>query len=169
MATDTSGNQAVDFVWGNMPMQPDTGRGTALDKTKDSHNIAGYGYNGFPGTALGGVVVPSLTSMSTSAALTALQAAGLTRGTVTGPTGGIAFVQSAAAASRVALGTAVAITLGGIVPDLTGKTSAAASTALVAVGLVLGTVTGASGVVSAQGTAAATLVALGAAVTITIA
>ena len=30
MATDTSGNQAVDFVWGNFPMQPDNTRtGTA--------------------------------------------------------------------------------------------------------------------------------------------
>jgi hypothetical protein len=33
MATDTSGNQAVDFVWGNFPTQPNTERGTTATNT----------------------------------------------------------------------------------------------------------------------------------------
>jgi energy-converting hydrogenase Eha subunit B len=110
MATDTGGNQAVDYVWGNMPMQPDAGRGTVLDKTKDSHNIAGFGYNGYPGYTPGGVVVPNLIGDTSAAAGTALAAVGLVLGAVTGTTG-VVSVQSAAAASLAALGTAVNITI----------------------------------------------------------
>lgn len=119
MALDTGGNQAVDFVWGNMPMQPDTGRGTVLDKTLDSHNIAGYGYNGFPGfVANGGVVVPALTTLAynttTTAAVTnALSAVGLVLGTVTGTLGAATTVtaQGTAAGTHVPLKTAVNITI----------------------------------------------------------
>lgn len=47
---DPTGGEFVDFVWGNMPMQPDTDRGSAvLDQALDSHEIAGYAWNGFPG------------------------------------------------------------------------------------------------------------------------
>ena len=63
---DDKGNVAVDFVWGNMPLQPNDVRrdngGTNLDYTKDSHNIAEDGWNGYPlytpnttGTQSGGV------------------------------------------------------------------------------------------------------------------
>lgn len=49
---DDGGNVAVDFVWGNMPMQPNDVRaengGTLLDYTLDSHNIVEDGWNGFP-------------------------------------------------------------------------------------------------------------------------
>lgn len=49
MATDTGGNQAVDFVWGNMPMQPDTFRGgSPLNEALGDHIVATSGYNGFP-------------------------------------------------------------------------------------------------------------------------
>ena len=46
---DDGGNVQVDFVWGNMPMQPDDDRGTALDVELDSHEIAVYGWSNFPG------------------------------------------------------------------------------------------------------------------------
>lgn len=49
MALDTGGNVQVDFVWGNIPMQPNTQRGMAvLDPDLDSHDIV-YGlWNDFP-------------------------------------------------------------------------------------------------------------------------
>lgn len=76
MAVDTAGNVAVDFVWGNLPMQPDderAGDGTAtevvaadaaqnkqwsgysvfesdtLDAALGNHIVATTQYNGFPG------------------------------------------------------------------------------------------------------------------------
>ena len=63
---DDKGNVAVDFVWGNFPLQPNDIRrdngGTNLDYTLDSHNIAEDGWNGYPlytpnttGTQSGGV------------------------------------------------------------------------------------------------------------------
>ena len=63
---DTAGNVAVDFVWGNFPLQPNDIRrdngGTNLNYTLDSHNIAEDGWNGYPlytpnttGTQSGGV------------------------------------------------------------------------------------------------------------------
>ena len=33
MATDTSGNQAVDFVWGNLPVQPNADRAATISNT----------------------------------------------------------------------------------------------------------------------------------------
>lgn len=113
MATDTSGNQAVDYVWGNMPMQPDTGRSNGtLDKTKSNHGPMVTGaYNGYPGfTPNVGVVMPNLVGMSKAAATTALTNLGLVLGTVTGTTGNVT-VQGKAAASRQAPGTVVTITI----------------------------------------------------------
>jgi len=63
---DDAGNVAVDFVWGNFPMQPNDVRrdngGDNLDYTLDSHNIVEDGWNGYPqytpnttGTQSGGV------------------------------------------------------------------------------------------------------------------
>lgn len=46
---DTGGNVQVDFVWGNMPMQPDDDRETSLDPALDSHEIATTGWSNFPG------------------------------------------------------------------------------------------------------------------------
>ena len=77
---DDNGNVAVDFVWGNMPLQPNDVRrdngGTNLDYTKDSHNIAEDGWNGYPlytpnttGTQSGGVdyvKVPSVLGQLTA-------------------------------------------------------------------------------------------------------
>ena len=77
---DDKGNVAVDFVWGNMPLQPNDIRrdngGTNLDYTQDSHNIAEDGWNGYPlytpnttGTQSGGVdyvKVPSVLGQLTA-------------------------------------------------------------------------------------------------------
>ena len=47
---DDSGNVQVDFVWGNMPMQPNDDRdGNNLVYSLDNHSIAYDGYSNFPG------------------------------------------------------------------------------------------------------------------------
>lgn len=91
MATDTLGNQRVDYVWGNMPPQPDTGRATALDGSKGFHLMLKNGYNGFPDYTpvapyldeIANATVPNVVGLSESAANTALVAAGLIKGAVT--------------------------------------------------------------------------------------
>lgn len=92
MARDTGGNIAVDYVWGNMPMQPDDDRGSdTLDPALDSHVIATTKYNGFPGhtpvspylDTVANVAVPNLAGLTESAATTAITAAGLVKGAVT--------------------------------------------------------------------------------------
>ena len=46
---DDSGQIQVDFVWGNIPLQPDEDRGMAtLDETLDNHVIATTGYSNYP-------------------------------------------------------------------------------------------------------------------------
>ena len=81
---DDKGNVAVDFVWGNMPMQPNDVRaengGSLLDYTLDSHNIVEDGWNGYPlytpnsaGSQTGGVdyiTVPNLLGAVKADALT---------------------------------------------------------------------------------------------------
>lgn len=111
MALDSKGNQAVEFVWGNLPMQPDTGRGQVLDKTLDGHGThAAGGYSGYPGFVPNvGVLMPNLVGMTRANALAAIPTYGLKVGTVTGATGSIT-VQSVAAAARVAPGTAINVT-----------------------------------------------------------
>jgi len=63
---DDKGNVAVDFVWGNFPLQPNDIRrdngGSNLNYALDGHNIAEDGWNGYPlytpnttGTQSGGV------------------------------------------------------------------------------------------------------------------
>ena len=46
MATDTSGQQAVDFVWGNFPMQPNEDRAGAVTPANFSANSSGDNYWG---------------------------------------------------------------------------------------------------------------------------
>jgi hypothetical protein len=83
---DSTGNVAVDFVWGNMPMQPNDVRvengGSRLDYTLDSHNIIEDGWNGYPsyvpntaGSQTSGVdyvTVPSVIGTVATAAATLL-------------------------------------------------------------------------------------------------
>jgi hypothetical protein len=77
---DDAGNVAIDFVWGNFPLQPNDVRrdngGSNLDYTLDSHNIAEDGWNGYPqytpntaGSQSGGVdyaVVPNVIGQLTA-------------------------------------------------------------------------------------------------------
>ena len=77
---DDKGNVAIDFVWGNFPLQPNDVRrdngGTNLNYALDSHNIAEDGWNGYPqytpnttGSQSGGVdyaVVPNVLGQLTA-------------------------------------------------------------------------------------------------------
>ena len=126
MARDTGGNIVVDFVWGNIPMQPDDDRVTPLDPNLDSHIIATSQYNGFPGNTpvfpyldtTGNVTVPNVVGLTESAATTALTAVDLVKGAVTnadnyaGATSvnnGKIKSQSPAAGAKINEGNAVAL------------------------------------------------------------
>ena len=85
---DSGGNVAVDFVWGNFPMQPNDDRDEAtqgnLIANADSHNIVYAGWNGYPlytpndaGKGVGNVVVPEVRGETSSAASDACNDAGL--------------------------------------------------------------------------------------------
>ena len=86
---DTSGNVAVDFVWGNFPMQPNDEReengGELLDPALDNHSIAYEGWNGYPlynpgeegAEGAGYIVVPSVIGQTTANATDILEDAGL--------------------------------------------------------------------------------------------
>jgi len=45
---DTSGEIQIDFVWGNMPLQPNEDRDENLDDTLDNHTIATEGWSNYP-------------------------------------------------------------------------------------------------------------------------
>jgi hypothetical protein len=87
---DTAGNVAVDFVWGNFPLQPNDVReengGDLLDPDLDNHVIAYEGWNGYPlysrpGLAglegAGYIVVPSVIGLTTAVATNVLEDDGL--------------------------------------------------------------------------------------------
>jgi hypothetical protein len=90
---DDSGEVAVDFVWGNFPIQPNDARPNALanrlDPALDNHIIALSGWNGFPqyspntaGEDVAGptdyVLVPSVLGLTTALAVDAMKDASLT-------------------------------------------------------------------------------------------
>lgn len=90
---DTAGEVAIDFVWGNMPMQPNDARPDALanrlDPAKNDHIIALSGWNGFPqynpntpGEDVAGatdyVLVPDVRGFTTALAQDAMKDASLT-------------------------------------------------------------------------------------------
>jgi hypothetical protein len=86
---DTAGNVVVDFVWGNMPMQPNDGRSTRLDITKDNHINAESGWGGYPlftanstGADVSGqtdyVIVPNILGFTSANAATVLADSTLT-------------------------------------------------------------------------------------------
>jgi hypothetical protein len=95
---DTAGEVAIDFVWGNFPIQPndarpDTAAGR-LDPALDNHIIALSGWNGFPQYApntagedvLGAtdyVLVPNVLNLTTALATDAMKDASLTVTTAT--------------------------------------------------------------------------------------
>lgn len=122
---DDKGNVVVDFVWGNLPLQPNDDRATRLDFALDNHVIAESGWNGYPlytpntdGEFVSGVayaVVPNVVGLLEAAAEDALLDAGLVKGSVTttatgatsGNTGKVKTQSVAAGADSIALGTAV--------------------------------------------------------------
>jgi hypothetical protein len=111
---DTSGEVAVDFVWGNFPIQPNDARPDAasatlsttvttrvagrLDPEADNHIIALSGWNGFPlynpntagedvaGDAVDYVLVPSVLGLTTALAQDAMKDASLVVTTAAGAT-----------------------------------------------------------------------------------
>jgi hypothetical protein len=90
---DDSGEVAIDFVWGNFPIQPNDARPNTtaerLDPALDNHIIALSGWNGFPlynpntaGEDVAGatdyVLVPSVIGLTTALAVDAMKDASLT-------------------------------------------------------------------------------------------
>ena len=119
---DDSGEVAIDFVWGNFPIQPNDARPNTtaerLDPALDNHIIALSGWNGFPlynpntaGEDVAGatdyVLVPSVIGLTTALAVDAMKDASLT-------------VTTASAASNVGKSvTAVSRTAGSAVMSIT--------------------------------------------------
>jgi len=98
---DTAGEVAIDFVWGNFPMQPNDARPNAtanrLDPALDNHIIALSGWNGYPqynpnttGEDVAGatdyVLVPSVLGLTTALAQDAMKDASLVVTTAAGAT-----------------------------------------------------------------------------------
>jgi hypothetical protein len=111
---DDAGNVAIDFVWGNFPIQPNDDRPDAtsatlsttvttrvagrLDPEADNHIIALSGWNGFPqynpntagedvaGDTIDYVLVPSVLGLTTAQAQDAMKDASLVVTTATAAT-----------------------------------------------------------------------------------
>jgi hypothetical protein len=92
---DTAGNVAIDFVWGNLPLQPNDVRtdsvgGALLVQTVGNHQRAFSGWNGYPlytpnsvGVGSTYVLVPNLLGITRTSATAVLSELGLVRGTET--------------------------------------------------------------------------------------
>ena len=98
---DDSGEVAIDFVWGNFPIQPNDARPNTtaerLDPALDNHIIALSGWGGYPlftanstGEDVAGstdyVLVPSVLGFTTALAQDAMKDASLTVTTASGAT-----------------------------------------------------------------------------------
>ena len=112
---DSAGEVAIDFVWGNMPIQPndarpDTASGR-LDPEADNHIIALSGWGGYPqfiansagedvvGDTTDYVLVPNVLGLTTALAQDAMKDASLTVTTASAATNAAGVVT---AASRTA-------------------------------------------------------------------
>lgn len=131
---DDAGNVAIDFVWGNFPIQPNDVRPDAesatlsttvytrvpgrLDPAADNHIIALSGWNGFPlyspgsyGEDVAGptdyVLVPNVIGLTTALAVDAMKDASLT---VTTAAGAANAAKEATAIARTAGSTTVTVT-----------------------------------------------------------
>lgn len=156
MATDTSGNQKVDFVWGNLPMQPDADRQSspAFEFAADSAQALGTEAGNKYWTRRGKKASAKLDATLDNHIIA-----------TSGYEGFPDFIQGAPYDDTTANAT---------VPNVVGLTESAANTALVAAGLVKGAVTTANnaagatalndGLVKTQTPAAATVVNAGASV-----
>jgi hypothetical protein len=134
---DTAGNVAVDFVWGNFPMQPNDEReengGELLDPALDNHSIAYEGWNGYPlynpgeegAEGAGYIVVPSVIGLTTAVATNVLEDDGLvvTAGTaatnakkditrINATSATVAVVYTTSASTAYPVGTKVVIAAG---------------------------------------------------------
>jgi len=113
---DSAGNIAVDFVWGNFPLQPndqrpDTATGR-LDFALDNHVIAQTGWNGYPGyepntdgeyvSGTPFIVVPNVLGLTTALALDALKDAGYVTANITTASAATNTAGVVTAASRTA-------------------------------------------------------------------
>lgn len=98
---DSAGEVAIDFVWGNFPIQPNDARPDTtagrLDPALDNHIIALSGWNGYPqydpntpGEDVAGptdyVLVPSVLGLTTALATDAMKDASLVPTTATAAT-----------------------------------------------------------------------------------
>lgn len=139
---DSAGNVAVDFVWGNFPLQPNDEReengGSLLVASLDNHKIAYEGWNGYPLYSRPGlaglegdgyIVVPSVIGLTTANATDVLEDDGLvvtvgtaatnaaksiTRVNVTSTT--VANVYTTSASTAYPVGTQVVIGAGTGIP-----------------------------------------------------
>lgn len=138
---DTAGNVAVDFVWGNLPLQPNDVReesgGGLLAPTLDNHSIAYEGWSGYPlytpntygAEGAGYIVVRSVIGETVTNATDILEDAGLvvtvgtaatnaaksiTRINVTSTT--VAVVYTSSASTAYPVGTKVTIGAGTGIP-----------------------------------------------------
>ena len=108
---DDAGNVAIDFVWGNFPMQPNDVRPNTtagrLDPALDNHIIALSGWNGYPqynpntaGEDVAGptdyVLVPNVLNFTTASATDALKDASLVVTVAAGATNSTKAVDSIA-------------------------------------------------------------------------
>jgi hypothetical protein len=134
---DDKGNVAVDFVWGNFPMQPNDEReengGGLLDPDLDNHSIAYEGWNGYPlytpntagAEGAGYIVVPSVIGLTTAVATNILEDDGLvvTAGTaatnakkditrINATSATVAVVYTTSASTAYPVGTKVVIAAG---------------------------------------------------------
>ena len=118
---DSAGEVAIDFVWGNMPMQPNDARPNAtanrLDPALDNHITALSGWNGYPqynpnttGEDVAGstdyVLVPSVLGLTTALATDAMKDASLVPTTATAATnaaGSITDIDRTAGSTTVTL------------------------------------------------------------------
>lgn len=121
---DSAGEVAIDFVWGNFPIQPNDARPNTstgrLDPALDNHIIALSGWNGFPlynpntaGEDVAGstdyVLVPSVIGLTTALATDAMKDASLVPTTASAATNA---AKSISAASRTAGSTQLTLTTG---------------------------------------------------------
>jgi hypothetical protein len=132
---DDSGNVAVDFVWGNFPIQPNDERPDAasatlsttvstrvagrLDPEADNHIIALSGWGGYPqftansagedvvGDAVDYVLVPNVLGLTTALATDAMKDASLVPTTATAATNA---AKEATAIARTAGSTTITVT-----------------------------------------------------------
>jgi hypothetical protein len=106
---DDKGNVVVDFVWGNLPLQPNDDRvePNLLNYTLDGHIIADSNYSGYPlftpnsrgsdtSLSVDYITVPNVLGKTTALAIDALEDAGFTT------TAGVNTITTATAATNTA-------------------------------------------------------------------